>query len=35
VAVLLMLLGIGVYVSTLDFEFLPGNQRHQPVPAAP
>ncbi len=34
-AVLLMLLGIGIYVSTFDFEFLPGNQGHQPVPAAP
>ena len=35
VAVLLMLLGIGVYVSTMDFEWLPGNQGRQPVPAAP
>jgi hypothetical protein len=34
-AVLLMLLGIAVYIFTMDFEWLPGNRSGQPVPAAP
>jgi hypothetical protein len=34
-AIVLMLIAMAVYVGSMNEEFLPGNQGHQPVPAAP